>query len=165
VRADPKTVWRAVTVRRYEGSERTLEFATETALWSHNGTTPLPIRWVLSRDPKGASGPRCSSPESIDLSDREVPPILQVIEWERETIVLHALCSGRDPAGSWDLHCPVRERLVTFIQGLDGGRFLPRRRVELVDTARPDGEDGGHPGEAEAHGNGVVPDRDRHHVG
>lgn len=94
-----------------------------------------------------------------------MPPILQVIECERETSVLRALCSGRDPAGSWDLHCPVRERLVTFIQGLDGGRFLPRRRVELVDTARPDGEDGGHPGEAEAHGNGVVPDRDRHHVG
>ena len=74
------------------------------------------------------------------------------------------LCSGRDPAGSWDLHCLVRERLITFIQGLDGGRFLPRRRVELVDAARPDGGGGGHPDEAAAYGDGVVPDRDWHHV-
>jgi small-conductance mechanosensitive channel len=103
--------------------------------------------------------------EGTDLWDREVPPILQVIECEREAIVLRALCSGRDPAGSWDLHCLVRERLITFIQGLDGGRFLPRRRVELVDAARPDGGGGGHPDEAAAYGDGVVPDRDWHHVG
>ncbi|MBV8228501.1 MAG: mechanosensitive ion channel family protein [Planctomycetaceae bacterium] len=103
--------------------------------------------------------------EGTDLWDREVPPVLQVIECERESIVLRALCSGRDPAGSWDLHCLVRERLITFLQGLDGGRSLPRRRVELVDAARPDGAGGGHPDEAEALGDGVVPDRDRHHVG
>jgi hypothetical protein len=103
--------------------------------------------------------------EGTDLWDREVPPILRVIECERETIVLRALCSGCDPAGSWDLHGLVRERLITFIKGLDGGRFLPRRRVELVDAARPDGVGGGHPDEAEVHGDGVVPDRDRHRVG
>jgi hypothetical protein len=59
--ADPKTVWRALTLRWYNGSERTLEFAIGTALWYHNGKTPLPIRWVLSQDPKGALEPRCCS--------------------------------------------------------------------------------------------------------
>ncbi len=67
-----------------------------------------------------------------DLWDRSTPPILQVTESHEGTIVLRALCSGKDPASSWDLHCLVRERLIRFIRDLDGGRYLPRRRVLLV---------------------------------
>jgi hypothetical protein len=78
--------------------------------------------------------------EGSDLWDREVPPILQVIDCTEETIALRALCSARDAATSWDLHCLVRERLINFIRDLEGGRYLPRRRVLLVEGAQTEGQ-------------------------
>jgi hypothetical protein len=56
--ADPKTAWSRVAVRWYDGAERGLEIASGTAVWYHNGMEPLPIRWVLGRDPAGRLEPR-----------------------------------------------------------------------------------------------------------
>ena len=39
-------------------SERTLEICTGTALWYRYGYDPLPIRWVLTRDPLGKRPPK-----------------------------------------------------------------------------------------------------------
>src|ERR687885_1801944 len=50
---DPTTEWQAVTVRWYGGSLREIEVATGTAVWYHSGLPPVPIRWVLIRDPDG----------------------------------------------------------------------------------------------------------------
>jgi hypothetical protein len=58
VLADPKTTWSPVAVRWYDGAERELEVASGTAVWYHNGIEPLPIRWVLTRDPAGRLEPR-----------------------------------------------------------------------------------------------------------
>ena len=58
VLADPKTAWSRVAVRWYDGAERQLELASGTAVWYHNGMEPLPIRWVLTRDPAGQLEPR-----------------------------------------------------------------------------------------------------------
>jgi len=58
VLADPTTVWQRVNLSWYDGRERVLEVATGTALWYHSGQPPLPIRWVLSRDPQGELKPR-----------------------------------------------------------------------------------------------------------
>ena len=58
VLADPKTAWATVAVRWYDGAERALELASGTAVWYHNGMEPLPIRWVLPRDPAGRLEPR-----------------------------------------------------------------------------------------------------------
>src|SRR5260370_42617329 len=38
--------------------ERTLEMCTGTALWYRSGYDPLPIRWVLTRDPLGKRPPK-----------------------------------------------------------------------------------------------------------
>ncbi len=51
--ADPGTVWQSVTVAWYGGTTRTVELASETAVWYHNGLPPVAIRWVLIRDPQG----------------------------------------------------------------------------------------------------------------
>jgi hypothetical protein len=49
---DPTTVWQCVTVSRWYGQgERSVELASHTALWYHTGLPPVPIRWVLIRDP------------------------------------------------------------------------------------------------------------------
>ena len=58
VLADPRTAWSKVAVRWYDGSDRLLEIASGTAVWYHNGMEPLPIRWVLTRDPAGQLEPR-----------------------------------------------------------------------------------------------------------
>ena len=58
VLSDPKTAWSRVGVRWYDGVARDLEVVSGTAVWYHNGFEPLPIRWVLTRDPNGKLEPR-----------------------------------------------------------------------------------------------------------
>jgi hypothetical protein len=55
--ADPATAWQTATVPWYGGREKVLEIATGTALWHRVGNDPLPIRWVLLRDPAGKLPP------------------------------------------------------------------------------------------------------------
>src|SRR5205085_9640246 len=56
--SDPKTAWETITVNWYGGTKRKLEVTSGTALWYSTGTTPLPIRWVLTRDPEGKCEPK-----------------------------------------------------------------------------------------------------------
>lgn len=50
---DSETSWQKLTLDWYGQGERTLETCTGTALWYRYGYDPLPIRWVLTRDPLG----------------------------------------------------------------------------------------------------------------
>lgn len=53
VAADPKTQWQAITIANWYGQrERVVDIVSATAVWYHNGMPPLPIRWVLIRDPQ-----------------------------------------------------------------------------------------------------------------
>lgn len=54
----PKTAWELITVEWYDGQTRALEMTTGTALWKRAGLKPLPIRWVLVRDPSGELDPK-----------------------------------------------------------------------------------------------------------
>ena len=49
----PALSWTTAPVPWYDGSTRTLELASQTAVWYHCGKPPVPIRWVLIRDPRG----------------------------------------------------------------------------------------------------------------
>lgn len=52
---DPRTAWTRVTVAHWYGRQaREVEIVSETAVWYHTGLPPVPIRWVLVRDPEGA---------------------------------------------------------------------------------------------------------------
>jgi DDE superfamily endonuclease len=66
--ADPTTVWTAVPVTGwYGGQERVVEIVSRTAVWYHAGLPPVPIRWVLIRDPQGAFEPQallCTTPDT-----------------------------------------------------------------------------------------------------
>ena len=67
---DPATAWQTVTVRWYGDRDKDLEVATGTALWHRAGTDPLPIRWVLLRDPAGAMKPTalCGTDPAADAA-------------------------------------------------------------------------------------------------
>jgi hypothetical protein len=54
VAADPDPAWTALTVAQWYGAgARTVEVASATAVWYHSGLPPVPLRWVLIRDPRG----------------------------------------------------------------------------------------------------------------
>jgi hypothetical protein len=72
---DPRTDWQALTVRWYGGTERAIEVATATAVWYHSGLPPVPIRWVLIRDPAGGFDPQALLSTDQALSAR------QIVEW------------------------------------------------------------------------------------
>src|SRR5437763_85746 len=66
VLADASTRWQPITVSNWYGTpQRCLEICSQTAVWFHSGQTPLPIRWVLLRDPLGQFEPQallCTDP-------------------------------------------------------------------------------------------------------
>jgi hypothetical protein len=54
VAEDPRTVWECAKIANWYGSgDRTVEIASETAVWYSTGLPAVPIRWVLIRDPEG----------------------------------------------------------------------------------------------------------------
>ena len=50
--------WEQVSAAWYDGATRTVEIISQTAVWYHTGKPPVPIRWVLIRDPQANSLPR-----------------------------------------------------------------------------------------------------------
>ena len=61
------TVWTTVSLPWYNGQPRTMQIASACAIWFHVGKTPLPIRWVLVRDPQGEYAPvglLCTDPSA-----------------------------------------------------------------------------------------------------
>jgi hypothetical protein len=61
------TAWERQVVAWYGHQQRLLDVATGTALWHTDGCDPLPIRWVLLRDPQGRL-----SPYALFCTDQEV---------------------------------------------------------------------------------------------
>jgi len=49
---DKHTHWKRITVQQWYGEKnRMIEITSKTAVWYHSGQPPLPIRWVIVRDP------------------------------------------------------------------------------------------------------------------
>jgi hypothetical protein len=65
------TAWQRRVVAWYGHQQRQLDVATGTALWHTDGCDPLPIRWVLVRDPRGRL-----SPYALFCTDQEVDALM-----------------------------------------------------------------------------------------
>jgi len=76
VAADPNTAWQSLTIPTWYGQRhRTVEIVSATAVWYHNGLPPLPIRWVLIRDPAG----KFQTQEVLSTDVRLAPG--QILRW------------------------------------------------------------------------------------
>lgn len=76
VRQNPATTWRPVTIRDWYGEKRRqIEIVSRTAVWYHGGMPPLPIRWVLIRDPQGRF-----KPQALLCTDLTIAP-WQIVSW------------------------------------------------------------------------------------
>jgi len=74
--ADPATDWTRVTVPRwYSEDEREVEVVSGTALWYHSGRPPVPIRWVLIRDPR-----HIFPTQALLCTDLDAAPV-QILSW------------------------------------------------------------------------------------
>ncbi len=69
------TMWEAATVAWYGGVSRRVELATGTALWYTPGHDPLPLRWVLVRDPAGSFAPQAFFATEL------VASAVQIVAW------------------------------------------------------------------------------------
>ena len=70
------TIWQRVTIKDWYGEgRREVEIVSATAVWYHAGLPPVPIRWVLIRDPKGKF-----KPQALLCTDVTVTPV-QILEW------------------------------------------------------------------------------------
>ena len=67
--------WASSEVAWYDGTTRTVELTSQTAVWYRSGKPPVLIRWVLIRDPLGTFAPQallCTNPAADPT---------QILEW------------------------------------------------------------------------------------
>lgn len=70
------TLWKTVVIPDWYGEgRREVEIASATAVWFHSGMPPMPIRWVLIRDPKGKF-----KSQALLCTDLEADPV-QILKW------------------------------------------------------------------------------------
>jgi hypothetical protein len=76
VAADKDTRWKRLKVQNWYGEKkRDIQITSQTAIWFHNGQPPLPIRWVIVRDPK-----RIFKTQALLCTDVNISAE-QIIQW------------------------------------------------------------------------------------
>ena len=76
VAAGPTTSWTPITVPDWYGTgARRVEIVSDTAVWYHTGRPPVPVRWVLIRDPHGTF-----DTQALLCTDLTVAPE-QILAW------------------------------------------------------------------------------------
>ncbi len=90
VAADTTTAWAEVTVAHWYGAgARTVAIATATAVWYHTGLPPVPLRWVLIRDPQGKFATQALL--STDLAADPAQILAWFVQrWQREVTLEEA---------------------------------------------------------------------------
>ena len=71
----PGLSWTTAAVAWYNGATRTVELTSQTAVWYRSGKPPVPLRWVLVRDPQGEF-----ATQALLCTDLAVEPA-QILEW------------------------------------------------------------------------------------
>jgi len=73
---EAQTGWKKVAIPNWYGQgKREVEISSATAVWYHNGMPPLPIRWVLIRDPQSKF--KTQALLCTDLNEKPE----QILEW------------------------------------------------------------------------------------
>jgi len=106
-----------------------LEFCTGTALWDRSGYDPLPIRWVLTRDPAGTR-----HPQAICSTDPTQPAAAIITDGLTRWSLDVTFEEGRVPVGldtprQWSDHATRRSTPLLFglcsLGALCGPAFHP----------------------------------------
>ena len=68
-------MWTSIKIVLYDGIQRTLEIFSDVSLWYTPGQDPVPIKWVVVRDPEGKL-----RTEAFFCTDLEATDI-QILQW------------------------------------------------------------------------------------
>lgn len=143
---DPQTKWQAIDIAWYGGQLKTLEIASGTHLWYTPGFDPLPMRWVLVRDPAGkfeTSAFLCTATEA------EPTQILNwfIMRWSLEVTFQEARAHlGLETQRQWSDLAIARTTpallglfsLITLlVQTLSDGQPLPVRTAAWYHKTEP----------------------------
>ena len=81
---DSNTVWEPAKIANWYGSgDRTVEIASETAVWYSTGLPAVPIRWVLIRDPEGGFKTQALLCTDLDADPKKILSWF-VMRWQLE---------------------------------------------------------------------------------
>ena len=80
---DPFTQWQRIAIRSYGGTLKTLDIVTGTSLWHTDGLDPLPITWVLVRDPLGKFLPTAFFSTTLSFSPQQILSCF-IMRWSLE---------------------------------------------------------------------------------
>ena len=80
---DPFTQWQRIAIRSYDGTLKTLDILSGTCLWHTDGFDPLPIRWVLVRDPLGKFLPTAFFSTNLSFSPQQILACF-IMRWSLE---------------------------------------------------------------------------------
>src|SRR5262249_40455331 len=70
---DPKISWQRCRISLWYGrTNRLVEIPSGTALWYRAGVPPVPIRWLLVRDPKGDLDPQAFLATDLDARPQDI---------------------------------------------------------------------------------------------
>lgn len=144
--AHPGTVWQTLSARWYGGVERTIEVATDTAVWYHPGEPVVPLRWVLIRDPQGRFDPQALLCTDLDLAVQQIVEYF-VLRWQLEVTFHEARTHlGIETQRQWSDLAILRTTPALFglfsLVGLFAhellhGQPLPVRRAAWYPKAAP----------------------------
>ncbi len=136
---DPKTAWQRITLDWYGEGKRTLEICTGTAWWYREGSSPLPIRWILTRDPEGKHPPKALFP--IDQSQSAEEIIKDFMHhWSLETTFEESHAQlGIETQRQWSDLAIERRTPILFglysLVALFGHALHPNGDIPVVQTA------------------------------
>ena len=70
---DPKVRWQCCRISLWYGrTNRMVEITSGTALWYRAGVAPVPIRWLLVRDPRGELDPQAFLATDLDARPQDI---------------------------------------------------------------------------------------------
>jgi small-conductance mechanosensitive channel len=103
--------------------------------WTRNsptllGTVFLYLDYRMPIEPIRQELPRIAKTSEFYDKELDVCTVL-VTNCTDRVIEVRALVSAPDAGSAWNLRCLVRERLIAFLQSYEGGRYLPRTRVQM----------------------------------
>ena len=110
--AGAATTWARHAVTWYGGEPAEVDLASGAALWHRAGQPPLPMRWVLARDPAGGRTPFalcCTDPRRLPAAGPRLVP--RPVEHRGHLRGAARLARGRDAAGLVPPDHPARHPL------------------------------------------------------
>jgi hypothetical protein len=136
----PRTRWKMASVANWYGqTARTVHLVSGAAIWYHGGFPPLPIRWVLIRDPQ-----QCFDPVALLCTDptQSSEQILSwfVLRWRVEVTFEEVRAHlGFETQRQWSDHAIARTSplllglfsLVTLL----ASRLARRHSIPIQETA------------------------------